>query len=90
MAFGGHPEQDALTDQLATVRRTGYAVAIDELELGLAGIAAPVVAAGGQAFAALSISGPTLRLTAERIADLHPKLIDEAQALGHDMGATAA
>jgi DNA-binding IclR family transcriptional regulator len=90
MAFGGHPEQEALADQLATVRRTGYAVAIDELELGLAGIAAPVVAAGGQAFAALSISGPTLRLTAERIADLHPKLIDEAQALGHDMGATAA
>src|SRR3954462_1385138 len=78
MAFGGHPERGALADQLATVRRTGYAVAVDELELGLAGIAAPVVAAGGQAFAALSISGPTLRLTAERIADLHPKLIDEA------------
>ena len=39
------------------------------------------------ALAALSISGPTLRLDAQRIADLRPTLIDEAQALGHDMGA---
>jgi DNA-binding IclR family transcriptional regulator len=90
MAFGGHPEQAALAEQLATVRRTGYAVAADELEVGLTGIAAPVVAGSGQALAALSISGPTLRLTADRIADLHPTLIAEAQALGHDMGATAA
>jgi IclR family transcriptional regulator, acetate operon repressor len=94
MAFDGAPatipERERLADQLAAVRRNGYATAIDELEVGLAGLAAPVVAAGGQALAALSISGPTLRLTAERIADLHPTLIDEAQALGHEMGANAA
>jgi hypothetical protein len=29
-------------------------------------------------------------LTTERIADLHPTLIDEARALGHEMGANAA
>jgi IclR family transcriptional regulator, acetate operon repressor len=90
MAFGAHPEHEHLADQLATVRRAGYATAVDELEVGLTGLAAPVVAAGGQALAALSISGPTLRLTAERIAELHPTLIDEARALGHEMGADAA
>ena len=94
MAFDGAPatipERERLADQLAAVRRNGYATAIDELEVGLAGLAAPVVAAGGQALAALSISGPTLRLTTERIADLHPTLIDEARALGHEMGANAA
>jgi len=94
MAFDGAPatipERERLADQLAAVRRNGYATAIDELEVGLAGLAAPVVAAGGQALAALSISGPTLRLTAERIADLRPTLIDEARALGHEMGANAA
>ena len=94
MAFDGAPatipERERLADQLAAVRRNGYATAIDELEVGLAGLAAPVVAAGGQALAALSISGPTLRLTAERIADLRPTLIDEARALGHEMGADAA
>ena len=90
MAYGGAPEQERLADQLAAVRRNGYATAVDELEVGLTGLAAPVVATGGQALAALSISGPTLRLTAERIADLHPTLIEEARALGHEMGANAA
>jgi IclR family transcriptional regulator, acetate operon repressor len=90
MAFGAAPEQEQLAEQLAAVRRSGYATAVDELEVGLAGVAAPVLGAGGQALAALSISGPTLRLTAERITDLYPTLIDEARALGHEMGADAA
>ena len=58
--------------------------------MGLSGLAAPVFGAGGRALAALSISGPTLRLGSEQIEDLYPKLIHEAQALGHDMGANAA
>ncbi|HET8754824.1 MAG TPA: IclR family transcriptional regulator [Solirubrobacteraceae bacterium] len=89
MAFGGAPadlpERARLADQLAAVRANGYAVAVDELEVGLTGLAAPVADV-----AALSISGPTLRLTAERIADLSPTLIQEARALGLEMGADAA
>jgi len=90
MAFGGAPATIAaperLADELAVVRQNGYATAVDELEVGLTGMAAPVADGMG----ALSISGPTLRLTAERIADLYPTLIHEAQALGHDMGVDAA
>jgi hypothetical protein len=40
--------------------------------------------------AARAQPGPTLRLGADRLADLSPPLIHEAQALGHDMGANAA
>lgn len=79
-----HP--DELAAEIARVRRNGYATAVDELEIGLSGLAAPVA----DGMAALSISGPTLRLDAQRIADLHPTLIHEAQALGRDMGADAA
>lgn len=75
---------------IARVRRDGYATAVDELEVGLTGLAAPVIGAGERAIAALSISGPTLRLGAEQIEDLYPQLINEARALGHDMGANAA
>jgi IclR family transcriptional regulator, acetate operon repressor len=81
---------ERLAGEIASVRRDGYAIAVDELEVGLSGLAAPVFGAGGHALAALSISGPTLRLGTREIADLHPKLIYEAQALGHDMGANAA
>jgi IclR family acetate operon transcriptional repressor len=101
IAFGGSPvppaplepltpqtivDPEQLAAEIARVRRDGYATAVDELETGLSGLAAPVV----DGMAALSISGPTLRLGAQQIADLHQQLIHEAQALGHDMGANAA
>jgi IclR family acetate operon transcriptional repressor len=83
-------DPDQLATELARVRRDACATAIDELEIGLSSLAAPVVGAGGGVLAALSISGPALRLDAQRIAELRPILIHEAQTLGHDMGANAA
>ena len=56
------------------IRARGYATSVDELELGLAALAAPVLDTDGAAIAALSISGPTTRLTAERIDELAPLL----------------
>jgi IclR family transcriptional regulator, acetate operon repressor len=78
------PEQ--LREQLELVRRREYATAVDELEPGLTAIAAPVRGARGDVVAALSITGPTLRLTPKRILELAPKLIDEAQALSRRLG----
>jgi IclR family transcriptional regulator, acetate operon repressor len=83
-------DPDQLATEIARVRRDACATAIDELEIGLSSLAAPVVGAGGGVLAALSISGPALRLDAQRIAELRPILIHEAQTLGHDMGANAA
>ena len=90
IAFGGAEPEPLDPSEVALVRRAGYATAIDELEVGLTGLAAPVLGPGGRAIAALSISGPTLRLGLQQIEDLYPKLIHEARALGHDMGANAA
>jgi DNA-binding IclR family transcriptional regulator len=73
---------------LARVRALGYATSIDELELGLSALAAPVFAPGDEAVAALSISGPTARLTSERIAELAPLLIEEANLLAQRLGHT--
>ena len=77
-----------LRAELEVVRREEFATAVDELELGLAAIAAPVRGAGGEVVAALSISGPTTRLTAERIAELKPILIDEAHTMSRRLGNT--
>lgn len=84
-----------LRTELAVVRREDFAEAIDELETGLAAIAAPVRGARGEVVAALSISGPTIRMTRDRIAELKPILIAEARGLsrllGHnDQGVNAA
>src|SRR3712207_8897662 len=51
-----------------------------ELELGLSAIAAPVSDESG-VVAALSVSGPTLRLSPRRLAELRPVVIKQARAL---------
>jgi DNA-binding IclR family transcriptional regulator len=75
-----------LRRQLDAIRRDGFATAIDELEDGLSAMAAPVHGPDGRVIAALSISGPTLRLSHARVDELAPVLRDEAQALSARLG----
>jgi DNA-binding IclR family transcriptional regulator len=70
----------ALRAELSEVRRRGFATTVDELELGLTGIAAPVRGSGGEVIAALGISGPTPRLE-QRLAELGVLLMDQAEQL---------
>lgn len=64
-----------LTDELAHVRSAGFAVATDELDIGLTAVAAPVRNAHGEVVASLSVSGPTFRLTASRIEAIVPSVV---------------
>jgi IclR family transcriptional regulator, acetate operon repressor len=84
LAFGGGDVDD---DEL--IRSRGYATSIDELEVGLSALAAPVLGADGTAVAALSVSGPTARLTPERIEELAPLLTDEAASLSRRLRGAA-
>jgi DNA-binding IclR family transcriptional regulator len=70
----------------AKIRAQGYATAVDELEHGLAAMAAPVFGAEGVAIAALSISAPTFRLPPRRIAELVPELVRQAALLSERLG----
>jgi DNA-binding IclR family transcriptional regulator len=69
------------------VRAQGYATTVDELERGLSALAAPVFGPESVAVAALSISGPSIRLTRERIAELAPALIEQARLVSERLGA---
>jgi DNA-binding IclR family transcriptional regulator len=73
LVFGGGEIEGA-----EAIRARGYATSIDEIEVGLSAVAAPVFGAGDTAVAALSISGPTHRLNAARIEELAPLLKREA------------
>ena len=88
-AFGRAPANAAgaaTNHELQAVRRDDFATSIDELETGLAAIAAPVRGARGEVIAALSISGPTLRMTPARIEELNPILTSEARTLSRRLG----
>ena len=88
-AFGRAPTNEAraaTNGELQAVRRDDFATSIDELELGLSAMAAPVRGARGEVIAALSISGPTLRMTPARIEELNPILTSEARTLSRRLG----
>ena len=46
----------------------------------------PAVDENGRVVAALSVSGPTLRLTPRRVAELRPIVIKQARALSRELG----
>ncbi len=69
-----------LLTQLGVVRRQGYATTVNELEVGMTGIAVPVRGARGETIAALGISGPTTRL-GDRLAAHGKYLTEQADQL---------
>lgn len=75
-----------LRAQLAQVRADGYAVAVDELEIGLTAVAAPIRNAHGDIVASLSVSGPTFRLDEARVAAVLPDVLDAAAQVSHRLG----
>ena len=72
-------------DWRRAARERGWAVTVDELEVGLTGVAVPVHGARGDVVAALGVSGPTPRLE-DRLDELGRSLLDHATQL---LGAAA-
>jgi DNA-binding IclR family transcriptional regulator len=70
-----------LQPQLTEIRRRGYAVTVDEVEEGFTAIATIIRGVLGDVLGALSIGGPTQRLTATRRAELGVTLCRAAQRL---------
>jgi DNA-binding IclR family transcriptional regulator len=64
----------------------GWAEAVEEYEIGLNALAAPVRDRGGEVIAALSVSGPAYRLDEERRAALVQPLVAGAAEISHRMG----
>jgi DNA-binding IclR family transcriptional regulator len=73
-------DRAALHRELEQVSRRGYASTVDELEIGLTGVAAPVRGVEGDVVAALGISGPSQRLE-ERRDEVGRKLNQRAEQL---------
>lgn len=75
-----------LEKNLADARERGYAFTLEELEIGLHAMAAPVRNRDGEVIAALSASGPAYRFTEERLHELSPVLLKGAEEISHRMG----
>jgi DNA-binding IclR family transcriptional regulator len=63
-----------LQDQLEQVRTERWATSVGERENGVAAAASPIVDSRARVVAALCISGPTTRMTAERLVEMREPL----------------
>jgi DNA-binding IclR family transcriptional regulator len=78
--------ETALWEDLAGVRARGYAITDEELEPGLIAVAAPVHGYEGAVVAALSVSGPTTRMTKDGLAVAAGHCVREAAGLSAVLG----
>lgn len=64
--------RDALMQDIVQIQHHGFAVDNEEFEAGVRCVAAPIVNSAGQCVAAISVSGPTTRMSPERAEELGP------------------
>ncbi len=80
-------DPQALGRQLSEAIARGYAFTVEELEVGLNAVAAPVRRAGGGVVAAISVSGPAYRVTPARIPMLGQAVrlagVEVSRRMGH-------
>ncbi len=78
---------ERLNADLLTIRQRGYAVDDEERNDGMRCVAAPVFDATGAAVAGLSISGPTARVTPDRVDAIAAHVREAAATLSRLIGA---
>jgi DNA-binding IclR family transcriptional regulator len=81
---------EALRAEIEKTRRRGYAVDDEEFEEGLRCIAVPVLDAQRQPVAAVSISGPSFRVTAQKLPSIANHLLQCVRGISMDMGFVSA
>jgi DNA-binding IclR family transcriptional regulator len=67
--------REALMKALDRVRRRGYAIDDQEIEVGVRCVGAPIFDENHQAIAAVSVSGPTSRITAPNMPEIAEHLL---------------
>jgi DNA-binding IclR family transcriptional regulator len=77
---------EALRAEIEKTRRRGYAVDDEEFEEGLRCIAVPVLDAQRLPVAAVSVSGPSFRVTAQKLPAIANQLLQCVRGISVDMG----
>src|SRR6476469_1548171 len=75
-----------LLAELKRTRERGWAATNEELEIGLNAVAAPIRGAEGTVVAAVSVSGPAYRLTADSFESVTKKLRAGAEEISSRIG----
>lgn len=75
-----------LRSQLERARSDGYAIDDEERTLGMRCVAAPILNIHGEAIAGISVSGPSQRLTDDRLSKIGKLVNQAASRIGRQIG----
>ena len=78
-----------LFQELAAIAGRGWGVDDEERNLGMRCVAAAIFNEYGEAIAGVSVSGPTVRITSERVLELGPRVRRAAAAITASIGGHA-
>jgi len=73
-------------EDLKLVRENGYALDNEENEIGVRCIGAPILNRNGKVKAAISISGPTIRMTDDKMKVMEEKLLETVKNISGELG----
>jgi IclR family acetate operon transcriptional repressor len=76
----------ALEAELGTIRKNGYSVDNEEMEEGVRCLAVPIFDRRRECVGAMSVSGPTTRMTTERVEKLSVTARAIADELSRQLG----
>ncbi|MFH5187164.1 IclR family transcriptional regulator [Paenibacillus sp. TAB 01] len=74
--------RSAFLQKLAEARALGFATSVEEREPGAAAVAVPILNRAHRLVAALAVSGPSNRLTLEKMMEHAPVLMEAARRMG--------
>jgi IclR family KDG regulon transcriptional repressor len=77
---------DMLRQQFEAIRQQGYGCDDEEFEAGIRAVSAPIRNHEGKIVAAMSVPGPTSRMTLDRVAEIAEALKGATQAVSRRLG----
>jgi DNA-binding IclR family transcriptional regulator len=80
-------DADELRVDLARIRRVGWANSFEETDVGVWGLAVPILDAGGRLVAAVGLAGPSARMSRLRLREHLARLRSGAEDIGRAIGA---
>jgi IclR family transcriptional regulator, KDG regulon repressor len=80
----------ALKRELERIRDRGYAIDDEEIEVGVRCVSAPILNSSQRAVAAMSISGPSSRVTPDRFQVIGQAILKAAREISNRLGHQAA
>lgn len=85
-----YPDKSGLVEEVRSqreqIRRQGWVYTCEEVNAGVAAVAAPIFGAGGELVASLAVAAPRERLQQEDVERYRPMLIDTCRRISAALG----